>query len=422
MSWYRDLSALVVARIGVLLPPEPSVRLDDAVTRRVTLLALGSKEAYVERVRADQDEWQSMLHAILNNRTWFYRDAEQLRIVRILLEQLARKHRELRVWSAGCSTGEEAYTIAMLMIEAGVSGSVLGTDLSADCVDAGQVGSYPHSAVRALPHHLRSRFLEEQGPSFRVCSELKARVELKHHNLVERIFPRPRSGGWHLIVCRNVFLYFEPRVAQATAERLAFELEMDGALVLGGADSLIAGEKLGVRRVEDRLVYSRREARTTSSPSLLPVSAPPQAARVPKIRPSTSAPWLIKPPPPSSEAEKTDRTDIVSVLESEVEAHPLRPDLRLALGAALSTEGQKDRAALELKRAFFLDPACWPAAYLLAGVYRQQGKTTDAMRLYENALGLLTRDDALPYSGIGGVELDPREVARACRAALGPSC
>jgi chemotaxis methyl-accepting protein methylase len=422
MSWYTRLKALIVSRIGLELPPEPSIRLRDAVRRRVELLRLANEDDYVEEVSRSErsEEWQSLLGAVLNNRTWFYRDAEQLRIIRILLEALARKHGPVEVWSAGCATGEEAYTIAMLMLEAGVEGGVLGTDLSADCIAAAEAGYYPHSAVRALPHRFKSRFLKEQGPSFQITGDIRSRVDFRVHNLIDRTMPRPHGrGSWHLIVCRNVFLYFEQRVAQATAERLALELESDGALVLGGADSLIAGERLATKRVEDRLVFARRESRSSSSSSKLTPLAPQTSSRPLRMRASSSAPWVMRPEPPNRAEEKTDSSNVVSVLESEVEAHPLRSDLRLALGAALSTEGQRERAALELKRALFLDPQCWPAAYLLGGMLRQQGKMTESIRQYQNALRLLLAKEAVPYSGIGGVELDPREVVRALSAILG---
>jgi chemotaxis protein methyltransferase CheR len=442
MSWYLRLKALIVSRIGLELPPEPSIRLRDAVRRRVELLHLASEGQYVEEVSRSEgsEEWQSLLGAVLNNRTWFYRDAEQLRVIRILIESLARRHGHLYVWSAGCSTGEEAYTLAMLMLEAGIEGHVLGTDLSADCIAAAEAGYYPQSAVRALPHRFRSQFLRERGSSFQIGPDVRGRVTFDVHNLVDRVMPRPvlrviggaspparrtgtqtpPDGGrhWHLIVCRNVFLYFEPRIAQSTAERLALELEVDGALVLGGADSLVAGGRLTAKRVEDRLVFTRIEPRSISSGSLLTVSPSPSSPPL-RIRPSSSSPWLTKPGPPKCPEEKTDTTNIVSVLESEVEAHPLRSDLRLALGAALSTEGLRDRAALELKRALFLDPKCWPAAYLLGGVLRQQGKIPESSRQYQNTLRLLTAEGALAYSGVGGVELDPREVVRALTAILG---
>jgi chemotaxis protein methyltransferase CheR len=179
--------------------------------------------------------------------THFFRVAPQIEVLRKIvfpaIGALARDERRLRLWSAGCSTGEEAYTLAMLATETlnlrGWDVRVLGTDLHAGSLEVARAGVYGEWSFRDTPGRVREQYFEPQfsepfGNRWRVGAALRRITGFQALNLL--------SEDWglkermHLILCRNVTIYFAPSTAQALIERLAAQLEPGGWLILGPSD------------------------------------------------------------------------------------------------------------------------------------------------------------------------------------------
>ena len=178
--------------------------------------------------------------------TAFVRDRGQLDAIgwhQLLDRARAAGSRGIRVWSAGCASGEEPYTLALLAHE--VLGpmpppvDVLGTDVSGAALAAAAAGRYRERAVRALGEPQRDRYLDRAADGSYLAGErLRRLVRFRHHNLVRDPIPPPGEDGFDLILCRNVLIYFEQSLAAQIAGSLEQALRPGGALVVGASDAL----------------------------------------------------------------------------------------------------------------------------------------------------------------------------------------
>jgi chemotaxis protein methyltransferase CheR len=193
------------------------------------------------RAAADDAEALDLLaeHAVVGE-TFFWRHPEGLLA---LAGRLAAHPAPLRVWCAGCATGEEAYGLAMALLEGGREGRgdrIVATDLSAPALVRARAASYGERALRRLPGALRARGLEPAvaaGGGERVAAAPRAMVELRRHNLLGTA----PEGPFDAVACRNVLIYFEPQQAAATLRRLAGALRPGGMLLLGPVELQLAG-------------------------------------------------------------------------------------------------------------------------------------------------------------------------------------
>lgn len=174
-------------------------------------------------------------HAVVGE-TAFWRHPEQL-------AAFARAVRDapapLRIWSVGCATGEEPYSVAIALLEAGRAGAgdrILATDVSTRALAAAAAGAYRARALRKLPRALE-RWFERDDPR-RVRAEVRALVSFARHNLVAD--PVPLGGGFDVVFCRNVLIYFSPETAAAALYRLVAALAPGGTLVLGPVELPLA--------------------------------------------------------------------------------------------------------------------------------------------------------------------------------------
>jgi chemotaxis methyl-accepting protein methylase len=219
-------------------------------------------QALLERTPA---EYELLKDAITINVTRFYRNAETWNLLRAkLLHEICESDGEVRAWSAGCSSGEEPYTLAVLMADYldrhGVPDrlarvTIDATDIDRDCLDRAQAGRYRREALADVPPDLVSRYFEEDGKGYRVVERVRRRVMVRALDLSSE--PPPRRH-YQLILCRNVVIYFgrqtQERVFQAFAEALA----PGGILVLGKVETLFgpARERLTLLDPRER-VYRR---------------------------------------------------------------------------------------------------------------------------------------------------------------------
>lgn len=187
---------------------------------------------------------REVVEALLNHETSFYRDPAAFRL--LVTDGLAavaarRPERRLRLWSAGCATGQEAYSLALAAGRAGspVAGwdvSILGTDFSHAAVEQAERGIYSHFEIqRGLPIGEMMANFEPEGEAWRARAELRARVTFRQHNLLDP----PPPGRFDVILCRNVLLYFAPERRRAVLDGLAGAIAPDGLLMLGAGETVL---------------------------------------------------------------------------------------------------------------------------------------------------------------------------------------
>lgn len=241
--------------VGTLATLASNAGARDAATYAVQLLT-----------NSDEKALMALVDALTINETTFFRNVPQLNLfARIALpEVISRKRatsepKTLQIWSAGCSSGQEAYTLAMLAHEAvkplftwGVQ--ITATDISPTVLAAAKEGVYPKARLDTMPAELRSRYFDDLGGQIRVKESLKRLVTFKQHNLRDP-FPPTR---FDVIFCRNVMIYFSRQEQAHLAQRFAERLAPEGFLFIGHSESLQGlGVGLQLRMHNGGVVYQR---------------------------------------------------------------------------------------------------------------------------------------------------------------------
>lgn len=231
---------------GFELGPDKHYQLQSRLTPVLEAAGLPDLAALSRRIETDRDGplARSVIDAIANNETYFFRDRAafaQLRDVALpkLIEARAEA-RSLRIWCAACSTGQEPYSIAMLLDEharkvAGWRVEILATDLSGRALEIARAGAYSQFEVqRGLPIAQLMRYFRQDGDRWKLNEFIRSAVTFRRFNLLDDF---RRFGPFDMIVCRNVLIYFDVRRKSDIFDRMAPVLAADGFLVLGTAES-----------------------------------------------------------------------------------------------------------------------------------------------------------------------------------------
>jgi chemotaxis protein methyltransferase CheR len=247
---FHRFQALIHREAGIWLAPVKKALLVGRLARRLRELALTSYGDYYERVVVDEAERIRMLDAICTNETHFFREPKHFEF---LTERLfpawraeadaGRRERRLRIWSAACSTGEEPYTLAMVLLSAFPAGwdlEILASDLSTKVLDRAAAGLWPLEKSKEIPDpYLKAYMLRGFGAQeglMKAGPEIRALVKFTRVNLVGEGWPGGRP--FDLVFCRNVLIYFERQAKITVVERLLDRLDPRGYLFLGHAESL----------------------------------------------------------------------------------------------------------------------------------------------------------------------------------------
>ena len=244
----RILAGLLEARTGQQLTMSRRWRIETALSallrergistldELITILVMGKEPSLSQQV----------VEALLNNETYFFRDRAPFDVLQrhalVELAQRRAKSKRLRIWSAGCSTGQEVYSLSMLFAEEpekwrGWTIDILGTDVSTGCIDRARTGAYSQFEVqRGLGINQMIRWFEETPDGWRAVESLRKPVRFQVHNLLE---PAPHPGDFDIVLCRNVLLYLSPEKKTLAFERIAGAMAEDGWLMLGAGETVI---------------------------------------------------------------------------------------------------------------------------------------------------------------------------------------
>lgn len=244
-----------------------------------------------ERLRTDDPKsalWHKLVEVVTVGETYLFRHPEQLTLLgqRLVPERLAKGQRLLRAWSAGCATGEEAYSLAMVLHRAAPSCelSVLGTDISTQALAVAARGKYgPNSQREPIPAAMRSLLLSHSEGSVEVIPQIRALVELRAVNLVDEEQLATVPGGFDFIFCRNVLIYFTKDQGQRVLKALRDRLAPGGVLVLTALDQREQIEGLTQQVLDGVPILRRMDAvKRTPTPRALPMlpPVPPKPARL----------------------------------------------------------------------------------------------------------------------------------------------
>jgi chemotaxis protein methyltransferase CheR len=245
---FNEFRTLIFEKTGIHMRDGKQILISNRLRKRLAALHLSSYEEYYRLLvtgAAGEVELHNFIDAVSTNETYFFREINHFNVLRkaVLPEILGRK-RHAHIWSAGCSTGEEVYTLRIVVNEtlaecghAGAEVSITGTDISTTAVTRAKSGLYFERALRLVPQAALDRYLLPANEGARqVRAEIRDSVDFRVHNL----FKDPVPGGpFDIIFCRNVMIYFNKATqTKLVDEVFAGALDPDGYLFIGHSESL----------------------------------------------------------------------------------------------------------------------------------------------------------------------------------------
>lgn len=268
---FDALRRLVYQRTGLFLGEQKRTPLHRHVRDRMRALDLDREERFVNYLRffdPQGEEFQILINRVTVNETYFFRDFSQLQsFAEGCLPELAtgcRKggRQELRILSAGCATGEEPYTLAIILMEMleeeSLSFEIVAVDIDDGVLENARRGRYDRRAVKDVPKVYLDRYFDRVGESYLLRSEVKRRVRFLHGNLSDARDVERWGTGFDTIFCRNVLIYFDDEARQRAVERFFHLLRPGGYIFLGHAEPLSRiSNNFRVRRSKGMVLYQK---------------------------------------------------------------------------------------------------------------------------------------------------------------------
>ncbi len=241
------IAQLLKRRSGLVLTPEKAYLIESRIAPLVRKHALANFEAVVMKLRANDERMtREVVEAMTTNESFFFRDKtpfdhfEKLMLPKLLQSRAGQKR--LRIWCAAASTGQEPYSLAMLIKERWLllkewKIEIIGTDLSTEVLERAKAGLYSQFEVqRGLPVQLLVKYFTKEGEQFRIKDDIRSMVQYKVTNLLDAY---SGFGAFDVIFCRNVLIYFDEVTKRGVLDRMAQLLPEDGYLLLGAAESVV---------------------------------------------------------------------------------------------------------------------------------------------------------------------------------------
>lgn len=248
---FKKLAAYIKSNYGINLREEKRAMVEGRLNALLIQHGMNSFSDYFDYVLSDRtgDAVVSLVNKITTNHTFFMREADHFFYFRDkALPEFKRniRDKDLRIWSAGCSTGEEPYTLAFLIDEffgrekALWDARILATDISTRALEHAIKGVYSSESVGKLPSHWQVSYFKRNACGYEVVNRIKKEVIFRKFNLMDKVFPFKKR--FHAIFCRNVMIYFDKETKTQLIKKFYDALEYGGYLFIGHSESLNRGE------------------------------------------------------------------------------------------------------------------------------------------------------------------------------------
>jgi chemotaxis protein methyltransferase CheR len=423
----REVARMIQRESGIELGPSQLPSLQAAIARVDRDL---TAETLLDRAVSARTLGR-LIDEVTIRETFFFRHRSELDAIpwySMLDAARARGSGVVHIWVAGCASGEEAYTVAILACEAFASASppvrVLATDIAPTALEQATAGRYGERAVRNLRGAVRERYFSSAHGVSSVGERLRALVEFRRHNLVRDPIPPMGEQPFDVILCRNVLIYFDRATVERVLGALEGALAPAGLLLLGAADRL-SGQAPLVSRARRPGVAGPRYPRAHGPLRRAPARPSGQIAasaeverHIPFLGRSTVGARPSR-PTPADAMRAADRGELdlaVGIAQDVLAQDPLDPQAHFIRGVAELARDDARAAVEPLRRALYIDPNFGLAAFKLACAHDALGEVGPARRAYERTLR------TLDHYGRGQTarsdRLDLLDMAAACHTRL----
>jgi chemotaxis protein methyltransferase CheR len=415
-SHFPDLKDYVLSHTGLSYYADKNQDLAARMARRMDVLDAADCGRYLQILqgRAGTPEMERLVGELTIGETYFFRQVEHFEMLRsVIVPQLLEQNvasRRIRIWSAGCATGEEPYSIAILLEREFVNRldgwdvSILATDINTEFLARAREGRYSEWAFRATPREIRDQCFEGRGKTWKLWPEYRKRVIFEQLNLVDAA--PALAEMFDLIVCRNVMIYFGNDLIHGTVDRFWQALQPGGWLIVGHAEfdltafakfeRVCLGDASAYRKLVSEPATPPREPRLLESGLLakLPAndfveSEPPSRLQLPLAAPMDVA------PPAAMLREVRELADrglwqaAAALGRQLTDSNPLSAAAHFTLGLILENVASPADAEQALRRAIYLDRDFALAHYHLATCLQSGGKREQARKCFRNVVQLL---------------------------------
>lgn len=437
----QGFAHLIEARLGLVFPASREPFLDQSVHDALERLGEISARVLLDRLqRDDAQAWDALTGTVTVGETYFFRDRAHYDLLRTRLTR-ATPGRSIRLWSAACASGAEAYSMAAIACE--VFGrqaprrvEILATDVNPHALEQARAGIYRPWLLRDMDEATRARWFTPEDGSWRVRPALAEMVRFARLNLIA-LDSTAWPGSMDVIFCRNVLLYFSQPAMERATLGLARSLQPDGLLIVGPSDPLLTTPLLALDVSRPGVPAYRRAPAAPAVPASSPPPRhpalpppPPVHHRTPRTTPrhirSTQAgaaavPAPPEPPPDAAQALARARSlgdaghleAALAELTCALACEPLAAEAYLLRAALHQAQGDHRGAIADARRALLLDRRLAYAHLVQATSHAALGDRGRARRALRNARAILAKlpDDA----PIAGIAATAAELRAACR-------
>lgn len=465
---FRRFRDLIHRHSGIFLEESKLDSLRISLVTRATRLGYGTFSEYYDALSRDEREFNELLNLVTINETSFFRFPAQFDALRdkVLPEIMGSRpigKRDLRIWSAGCSTGEEPYTLSMLTLDMalGFSGwnpQILGTDVSTKALGRARAGVYGRRAMmNVAPDIVERHFDSTPTGDFRVNDRVRSQVDFGYQNLIKEPYPLSVMGNWDVIFCRNVTIYFKIESTRRVVRNFYDSLNEGGYLFIGHSETLtsisddfealeIGGVFLYRKPLAQPLFPVTRTPRIASGGRSEPPGPRGLAADRAGERASAASPAPTPPRPrretpvitpkaapatPSSSTEpeegieailtrarmnlKEGRPDqVIDAIARVVERDPNNAEAHLLIAYVRADTGDYEEALAACHRALAINPLLPVARYILGIIYQRQGDAVRAISELKKTI-YIDADFALAHLNLANIYKAQRQFDTAAR-------
>ena len=239
---FKQLRDFIYDKSGIFIADTKKYLLENRLSKRIQEKKLSGYEDYLYVLLYGNatDELPALLDAITTNETYFFREPQQLDVfIDHLVPSLLKKQKDISIWSAACSTGEEPYTLAILISDKGYSikKEIIGSDISDRVLESAKKAVYNSYSMRNIPIQYCGKYFKPNGQNYELIPPLKSSVKFMNINLIDEKKMK-LMGGKDIIFCRNVLIYFDDKAKKKAVSLLYDSLKPGGYLIIGLSESL----------------------------------------------------------------------------------------------------------------------------------------------------------------------------------------